>query len=178
MIDSEVMRLRRLRTTALQVRALAAVLDTPPGRRPSAYSRLAQCCWQIARLATGTLRAHPYPPFQRDISAVSETLITLAAQAQGRLARQRGLGFQAIQTHARRVARQLADARALTWHQDLSDTFGRLQAQLMRLSSEVAAGAAHEAQAQGRAIPALAARQASSGAPDRALDDNWPYLAF
>ena len=59
MIDYEVLRLRRLRNTALAARAVAAALDSNPradGSRRSLLScRSAAGCWRIARVITGWL---------------------------------------------------------------------------------------------------------------------------
>ena len=42
------------------------------------------------------------------------------------------------ETNLRRLARQLEDARALTWSSDLSDTFGRSQTEIRSLLAAVA----------------------------------------
>ncbi|HEX4240614.1 MAG TPA: hypothetical protein VHZ53_04330 [Steroidobacteraceae bacterium] len=180
MIDAEVMRLRNLRSAALDARAVAAVIDTQKGRRQTVFARGALCCWQIARLATGALRAHPYLPYQRDVGASEAAMIRLTAQLTGRGARQRGTGMQRFARSLDAVTRQLADARSLTWHQDLGAAFGRRQAELAQIVAEVAAAARREAEAHGRKIPAFL--QPRTGAPaasrEQALEGNWPYLAF
>ena len=70
MIDDEVMRLRRLRNTALRAREIAAMLDSNAADRSSVLSQSAVSCWRIARVITGRLREHPYPSYQRGPSTV------------------------------------------------------------------------------------------------------------
>jgi hypothetical protein len=77
------------------------------------------------------------------------------------------------------VARELDDARALTWSTELSDTFGRSQAQLRSLMAEVEAGARQEIgkDAGSRSVIVPDAR-AGAGEEEANLAANWPYLAF
>ncbi|HEX3846981.1 MAG TPA: hypothetical protein VHV81_06335 [Steroidobacteraceae bacterium] len=180
MIDAEVMRLRNLRSAALDARALAAMLDTQKGLRQTVFTRAAGCCWQIARIATGTLRAHPYPPYQRDAGGTQAAMTALSAELSGRIARQRGIGLQELARALDLVTRRLADARSLTWQQELSGTLGRLQSRLAMIVAEVASGARGAAETQGRAIPQfLRARESAGGANrERSIEANWPYLAF
>jgi len=180
MIDAEVMRLRNLRIAALDARAVAAALDPQKGRRQTVFARGALCCWQIARLATGVLRAHPYLPYQRDVGSSRSAMMALAAALAGRSARRRRTGMQKFARALDAVSHHLADARALTWHQDLSDAFGRAQAQLAQIAAEVAAGARREAEEQGRAVPAFLQPRSTATAAgrDNVIEANWPYLAF
>jgi hypothetical protein len=77
------------------------------------------------------------------------------------------------------VAGELDDARALTWSTDLSDTFGRSQAQLRRLMAEVEAGARKEAgKDTGSRSAIVPDARASAGGEEANLAGNWPYLAF
>jgi hypothetical protein len=76
------------------------------------------------------------------------------------------------------VARELDDARALTWSTDLSDTFGRSQAQLRRLMAEVEAGARKEAGKDAGSRSVIVPDAASAGGEEANLAGNWPYLAF
>src|ERR1700719_2128341 len=119
MIDTEVMRLRQLRNTALKARALAAALDSDPARRNSVFSQSAVSCWRIARVITGRLRAHPYLSYQRGPSAVRGVYDRLSAGLLSGIARYRGRSAQTFSRELQRVARGLDDARALTWSSDL-----------------------------------------------------------
>src|SRR5882724_8177987 len=141
MIDTEVTRLRRLRNTALRARAVAGALNSKSGPRDSAFSRSAVSCWRIVRVITGRLRAHPYLSYQRGPSAVRGLYDRVIAAVLGGIARNRGRGLQTFSDELRRVARELDDARALTWSSDLSDALGRSQMQIRGLIEELDADA-------------------------------------
>src|SRR5258708_5528195 len=145
MIDTEVMRLRRLRNTALSARAIAAALESNPARRDSPFSRGAVSCWQIARVITGRLRAHPYLSYQRGPSGVRGICGRVSAGVRGAIARSRDLSLQIFCGELQRVARELNDARALTWSADLGDALGRSQTQIRKLIKELDVGARNEA---------------------------------
>jgi hypothetical protein len=175
MIDAEVMRLRRLRDTALRARALAAVLKTSNPRRHSVFSRAAVSCWQIARTITGRLRAHPDLSYQRGPGELRTLVDGIRAKVLGSSARDRKRSLAMLAVEVQGVARELDDARALTWSAELSDDFGRAQVQVRRLIADlrglrqVTGSRAARAPARGRvAIP-----QNESDVPG-----NWPYLAF
>jgi hypothetical protein len=178
MIDAEVIRLRRLRNTALRARAIAVALDSDAAERGSVFSASAQICWRIARLMTGRLRAHPYLSYQRGPSELRAAYHRVGAAVLGAIARYRGRHRQTYAGELRHVARELDDARALTWSTELSDTLGRLQMQIRRLLAELDAGALAEA--------GVGLETALRGGPraDRAPDEaesaagDWPYLAF
>src|ERR1700689_366856 len=72
MIDAEVLRLRKLRNVALRARALAKILDSDSAQERSIFARSAVTCWTIARVASGRLKAHPYPSYQRGPSPLRE----------------------------------------------------------------------------------------------------------
>jgi hypothetical protein len=177
MIDTEVIRLRRLRNTALRARAIAAALGSNPARRHSLFSRGAVSCWQIARVITGRLRAHPYLSYQRGPSGVRGVYDRVSAGVRSGIARSRGRSLQIFSDELQRVARELDDARALTWSADLGDTWGRSQTQIRRLIQELSAGARQEAGSSTETIPPLAPRTGVVQDTDN-VDGNWPYLAF
>jgi hypothetical protein len=179
MIDSEVIRLRRLRDAALRVRAIAAVLDPRPARRHSVVARSGQSCWRIARIITGTLRAHPYLNYQRGPSEVRAVYDRIRAGLLGGIVRHRGRSLQTLCAELQRVAHELDDTRALTWSAELSDTLGRSQTQMRRLIKELDAAARTEA---GSGVETDKTRVAARGVT---LQDDagrvagtWPYLAF
>jgi hypothetical protein len=174
MIDAEVTRLRRLRIKALNARALAARLQSSTSRQP-VFSRSAGCCWQIARVVSGRLKAHPYLNYQRAPGELSRLYAGLRASLKGGAAQYGQRSFRALSDELQSVARELDDARALTWSADLSDTFGRSQAQLRGLLAEAEAGARKEA---GSHNDSVADAPSEAVEEDSNLTGDWPYLAF
>jgi hypothetical protein len=187
MIDAEVARLRRLRNTALRARAVAAALDADSARG-SALSRSAASCWRIARVITGWLRAHPYLSYRREPSELRRLYDRAGAALLGAIARYRGRTHQVFAGELRRVARELDDARALTWSPDLSDSLGRSQLQIRRLVEEVddrarnEGGLRHQAGTRDeRGSRPAGQPDIRSGADGHQTGDapgNWPYLAI
>jgi hypothetical protein len=176
MIDTEVGRLRRLRNTALRTRAMAAALDSDPARRDSVFSRAAVSCWQIARVITGKLRAHPYLSYQRGPSEMRGVYDGFRAGVLRHIARTRDRSLQIISGDLQRVAHELDDMRALIWSADFGDTIGRSQQRIRRLIEELGAGG-NEAEL-GHSEPWLEARTVTvRGGVDGGVD-HWPYLAF
>jgi hypothetical protein len=175
MIDAEVMRLRRLRDTALRARALAAVLTTSDRRRHSVFSRSAVSCWQIARTITGRLRGHPDLSYQRGPSELRTLVDGIRANVLGSVARDRKRSLAMLAYEVRGVARELDDARALTWSAELSDDFGRVQVQMRRLLSELG-GSRQGTGLRAARAPARGLVAIREGESDVA--GNWPYLAF
>ena len=179
MIDtSEVIRLRRLRNTALRARAIAAALDSDPAGRGSLFSAGAQICWRMARLMTGRLRTHPYLRYQRGPSEMRSVYHRISAAVLGAIARYRGRNQQAYAGELRHVARELDDARALTWSAELSDTLGRLQRQIRRLLEELDAGALAQAGPHHDTVPRAAARAEAVRDHAESVGGDWPYLAL
>jgi hypothetical protein len=171
MIDAEVLRLRRLRDTALRARALAAVLKGFDRRRHSVFSRSAVSCWQIARTITGRLRGHPDLSYQREPSELRTLVDGIRANILGSAARDRKRSLAMLADEVKGVARELDDARALTWSAELSDDFGRAQIQVRRLVAEL--GDSH----QGTGLRAARGRGAIDE-DESGVAGNWPYLAF
>jgi hypothetical protein len=183
MIDVEVLRLRRLRDTALRARAIAAVLEgslANPGsaRRTATLCASASACWRIARVITGRLRAHPYLRYQRGPSELRNAYHRFNANVLAAVARYQGCSLQTLSLELRRVVRELDDARALTLSAELSDTFGRSQLQIRQLIRELDAGArhgsgSHQDTAARDEVHADARANEGGGAAA-----NWPYLAI
>ena len=143
------------------------------------FSRTAARCWQIARVATGRLNAHPYLSYQRGPSELSTLYGEIRATLLRSAARYGQRSFRALSDELESLARELDDARALTWSTELSDTFGRSQAQLRRLMAEVEAGARKEAgKDTGSRSAIVPDARASAGGEEANLAGNWPYLAF
>ena len=176
MIDTEVVRMQRLRNTALSARAFAAALDPNPARRGSLFSRSALICWQIARVITGTLRAHPYPKYQREPSGLRGDYDRLSATLRGGIVRYRRRSLQTLSDELRRVARELDDARALTWSAEMSDIFGRSQAHVRKLLRELDVGVRSEVGSRDDRVSPLQPEVGTRANGDVA--GNWPYLAF
>ncbi len=179
MIDAEVLRLRKLRNVSLRARALAKVLDSDSAADKSAFARCAVLCWTLARLATGRLRAHPYPNYQKDPSQLRDIADRLIAScvALDAVRRKRRLSVYGKQLQA--VAREVNDVRSLTWSADLSDALGRMQIQMRRLVNEIEAGAFDETGAT--AMPRnklVACADTRTALEDISVENNWPYLAI
>jgi hypothetical protein len=178
MIDTEVMRLRRLRNTALKARALAAALDSDPARRSSVFSRSAVTSWRIARVTTGWLRAHPYLSYQRGPSEVRGAYDRLSAGMLSAVARYRGRSLQTLSRELQRVARELDDARALTWSSDLSDTLGRSQMQIRTLIKELDADTRAEVPSRHETLARVETRTGNRRDDAGSVAGNWPDLAI
>ncbi len=92
----------------------------------------------------------------------------------------RVITHHALSDELRGVARELDDARALTWSSDLSDALGRSQRQIRGLIEELdadagvrtASGSRHETAP--RAETRIAAVRDDAGS----VAGNWPYLAI
>jgi hypothetical protein len=184
MIDAEVIRMRRLRIAALRARALAVVLDaadtceedtckedTCDSVFASVFARGAVSCWGIARLASGRLKSHPNLSCQREPGALRLSVDTALASLTGWVAAKQGKQLRVFAQQLQLLARELDDARALTWSGDLSDALGRAQQHLRRLVSETACDARREA---GGALVA----QLQPDMPAESSANNWPYLAI
>lgn len=169
MIDAEVVRLRRLRNVALRARALAKALESS-SMDTAVFVDCAVLCWSIARIASGTLRAHPYSSYQkgpRQTRAWADhAMASLLAFTARRQNRSRSLYALQLQS----VAREVGDVRALTWLPDLSDALGRAQFRLHRLAAELTAGALREL--------GPVAKPIHTGPPDDIGAGDWPYLAI
>jgi hypothetical protein len=178
MIDAEVLRLRRLRNTALKARAVAAALDSDPRQRDSVFSRSAVRSWQIARAITGWLRAHPYLSYQRGPSEVRGVYDGVRARLLQGIARSRGRNLQTVSRELQRVAHELDDARALTWSSDLSDTLGRSQKEIRSLIQELDADARSDARSRHEAPARVETRTGDRRDNAASVAGNWPYLAI
>jgi hypothetical protein len=168
MDNGEVMRLRRLRNSALQVRAIAramgsrrAALDEP------LISRGACASWRIARGVSGRLNGHPYIHYQEGAGIGTVLWNWVVANSLAGIARSRSRALHKYAARLRQLGRVLDDTRALARSPELSDTLGRSQREIRALiaSLEGVASAARD-----YSLP--------DGLPDSPPDGDWPYLAF
>jgi hypothetical protein len=179
MIDAEVLRLRKLRSVALRARALAKILDSDCTQEQSVFARSAVMCWTIARIASGHLRAHPYLSYQQGPSALDDAADSLTAALAALNARRRNRRSSVYEQQLRSVAREVNDARALTWSPDLSDALGRIQIRMQRLANELELGTLAETGATLTPRTKAVARAETSNSLDEIAADNaWPYLAI
>ena len=167
MIDTEVVRLRKLRNAALRARALAKALQSDSVH--CVFAKSALICWTISRIATGRLRAHPFLSYQQGPSRIRELADRALASIVALAARRRNRCFSVYAPELQSVSREVADARALTWSTDLSDALGRAQLQLRRLAEELDAGSRHEVGA---------VQENGDALEDIVTETNWPYLAI
>ena len=190
MIDSEVERLRRLREVALRVRAVGRALAACKAGRGNGLLRRGRCvAWRVARTVTGRLRAHPYAPFTRDASLGVILRNGVIAKVLALSVANRADALQKLEAQMRALGRELDDARALTWAADLSDTFGRSQAEIRSLLGAIQASVLATPARVAVAPPAIvaaglagAAATSSGASPVAAAravrESRWPFVAF
>jgi hypothetical protein len=171
MTNDEVERLRRLRGTALRARAVASALDgVGSGRREPYAVRSQHAAWRIARSISGYLRAHPYEEFQKDAPVgilLANRLVALGAAIAARTPERARARLQAV---LKRLARELDDARAVTWSRELSESFGRSQLEIRALLLQLQPRANETSVSQPVAEAPLAVEGVVAG--------DWPYLAI
>lgn len=195
-MDGEVIRLRQLRERALKTRALAMAMDAGELSLNTALARSAHSCWRIAKVVTGALRGHPNLSWQKDYSPLRAAYDRLNARFMAVTARRRGTSAREFCEALWGVARELDDARALTWSAELSDTLGRAQLQMRQLLREFEAATLLEAHAHRmtaapmksqpalrtehvpRSTPHSASRLAVGRGEPNAKPASWPYLAL
>lgn len=178
MFDAEVLRLRKLRNVALRARALAKILDSNSAQEQSVFARSAVICWTIARVASGRLRAHPYLSYQQDPSRLRDLADGLIAALVAMNARRQNRTLSVYAQQLQTVAREVNDARALTWSPDLSDALGRMQIQMRRLANELDLGALGEGSAMMPRAKAVACAETNNSLDEMTVDNSWPYLAI
>jgi len=138
MVDAEVERLRRLRRSALRLRAVARALGKNKWTRNSALLSQGRCAaWRVARIVSGRLRAHPYVPYQQDARFATLLNNSLAATALALTVSSRQRALRVFEAQLKAVMRELDDARSFTSAADLSDTFGRSQKEFRTLIAAV-----------------------------------------
>ncbi len=178
MNDLEVARLRQLRSSALRVRAVAQALSTSRvALQDPLLIRGACASWRIARVVSGRLKAHPYLRYQKDAALGVIVFNGALARWLTLKSRNRLQALGEYEGNLRRLARQLEDARALTWSSDLSDALGRSQTEIRSLLTAVTgetavSGSTRLAQCE------LSLAEGGVGALAPAIEGDWPYLAF
>ncbi|MDP9010105.1 MAG: hypothetical protein M3N91_15590 [Pseudomonadota bacterium] len=178
MIDAEVVRLRKLRNVALRARALSKALRSN-SRDDAVFGECAVLCWNIARIASGTLRAHPYLSYQQGPGQMRAWANRAIASLAAFIARRQSRSFSVYALELQCVAREVGDARALTWLPDLSDALGRAQLRLRRLAAELDAGVQRELGTIAKPIRAVVGAEMNAVAlDDIGTENSWPYLAI
>lgn len=167
MNDSEIVRLRHLRASALKLRALADVLSGDRAATGGPLLSLVGCAaWRLIRTVSGRLRAHPFADFQKDASAVAIVRYGLMAKVSvfwvgGRLS-----ASMRLEKHLKALERELDDVRALTWAADLNDALGRSQKEFRCLVNAIRQAARGNSGVSSVALSVCA----------RATGDDWPFL--
>jgi hypothetical protein len=170
MIDADVVRLRHLRDAALRARALARALKSDSAKDTALFTKNAVIYWNIARVATGRLRAHPYLSYQKGPGRGRQLADRMIAAIAAFIAGHRGRNLDVLSKELHSVAREVDDARAVTRSPDFSDSLGRSQVQLRRAARELS-----DAQPRLETVRVVADDTAL-----KAMDaeSNWPYLAI
>lgn len=174
--EVEVLRLRRLRATALRVRAFARALSADASTDHAMFSRTACSCWRIARTATGRLRSHPHLRYQRDAGPFAILWYDAIARLLAGKGSRRGDMLGELQTNLRVISRELADARSLTWSPELSDSLGRSQVEVRRLLDTVERAALAQAPVGVARKPQATALSAATRSAAADPPAQWPYL--
>ena len=179
MNDLEVARLRQLRSLALRVRAVAQALSaTRVAAGDPLLTRGACASWRIARVVSGRLKAHPYLRYQKDTALGVIAFNGVLARWLALKSRNRLQALGEYEANLRRLARELQDARSLTWSSDLSDTFGRSQTEIRSLLAAVAGETATESGSKRLAQREFSLADGGVAALAPAIEGDWPYLAF
>lgn len=182
MIDFEVERLRRVRGSALRMRAIARALrdsaastDDRRSQREDVFNRARCAAWRVVRTVSGRLRAHPYAPYQQDVGLGRVFTNSLLAAAASFVASSRHRALLRLDTELKSVMREVDDARALTHLDDLSDNLGRSQRELRVLlaaltfeiqdSAPTARGAGQSRQSPGNTAAAGTAARVPPDSP-------------
>jgi hypothetical protein len=165
MIDAEVLRLRKLRNSALGARALAFALD--PSGADEYCTRSAVLSWRVVRLTSGRLSEHPFPDYQRSAGALTAWRLAASARVRSSFLARFGRGHSALLREMEDLTRALNDVRSLTLAPHLSDALGR------------AHGALQESLARGSPRPAVQPFIAASSHDGQAGGAGmWPYLGL
>jgi hypothetical protein len=167
MIDAEVERLRRLRGSALRLRAVARALGSKRSIKDEEGLFIQGRCaaWRIARTVTGRLRAHPNSRYQQDAGVGTLLKNSLTAVAASLTATNRQRAMTEFAAHLKAVLRELDNARALAWAVELSDAFGRSQRELRDLAAVVECQPQHRGAAVGARGALREARPVTAGSP-------------
>jgi len=192
MNDPEVARLRRLRDASLRSRAIArALMDTRWGAGDPLLKRAACAGWRIARAASGRLTAHPYLKYHQGPTLLSLLWHAVRSRCVAIIRRSRLTALAESRGELERLARVVADVRAVTLAPDLSATLGRAQWEIDTLVTALAheaSSAATEVRVTSRLAGQRVAGERMAGervagepapaalAPPLATD--WPYLAL
>lgn len=178
MVDGEVVRLRRLRSTALCVRALARAFGAANSAADAAlFSRAGCACWRVARTVSGRLKAHPHLSYQKGASSIGAVWDNAVARSLAHILSDKAHILNSFTTNLRLMSRELDDARALTWSIDLSDAFARSRAEIKTLIGAFRGATLRESASTIARDPELAAMVGAAEAYSTSIVADWPYLA-
>jgi len=178
MIDSEVARLRRLRSEALLMREIARTFQsTEWAANESLLDRSGCVGWRIARVVSGRLRGHPYAEYQKDAGVATRMAHRIHSGCLVLANKNRADGLKTIASHVNALGRQLDDAIALAWSSDFSDALVRAQSEVKMLGAALAPETVSGSEQERPALrPAFSQQMGDDlGAT---LEGDWPYLAF
>ena len=170
MPDAEVIRLRRLRRAALQMRGLARAMRSGSAG-DAVLERGAVLAWSVARLVSGRLKAHPNLSCQQGPSWVQNVIDGTLASITGFVALKQGRARPVMAEQLQLLTRELDDVRALNWSRELGDALGRAQWRLWRLTQDFA-----DARPEVPTAVQSGTEQIKPGDAGGAGD--WPYLAI
>jgi hypothetical protein len=177
MIDGEVKRLRRLRSAALCIRALARAFGAVGSAGDAAlFARAACACWRIARKASGRLNEHPHLSYQKGASPIAAIWDNAVARSLAALMRDRVHLLSSFTRNLGMLSRELDDARALTWSTDLNDILARSQVEIKTLIGVFQDATLWES-APAIVRPVLGAGAAPQNYSTDVVED-WPFLTI
>lgn len=178
MNELEVVRLRRLRESALRSRAIASGMATyRHAHNEPLLLHGAGACWRIVRAVSGQLRAHPDVRYQADVGIAARWRHRALAALQifG------GSTPSAVHSEylilMRQLLRQLDDARILTRSADLSDTLGRARSEINDVVDRLmhkTSGAVRAPCPRGRECLIIKLAPGLRAPP---FEGEWPYLS-
>jgi hypothetical protein len=116
--------------------------------------------------------------YQQGHSALRGMADALIASFSALNARRQNRSVSICAQQLQAVAREVDDARALTWSPELSDALGRMQVQMRRLANELDLGALEEGGGLLPRAKILACAETSDVLEEMTADNSWPYLAI
>jgi hypothetical protein len=136
MMEDEVLRLRRLQSSAMRVIALdEALIPGHSETRASVKPFAGVVARRVARIVRDSLQRHPNLRYRRGIGRWERWTNRAAAFRVKVLHSRAGSAQRMVLEAFARMSRQVDDVRSLTWSQDLSDRLARIQAELRAVAA-------------------------------------------